>query len=381
MPNNLHISLTDCRNETRLMKEARTLVEDGLYNKSFVLALHGEGLSVSEEVLDGSIVINRLRLISRSWGTNLLSQVIKYFEFLLRTLTYIKGRKIAAVTLHSLALLPIGLLCKAIYGVSVVYDAHELETEKNGLLGVRKALAKKLERWSIRYVDKTIVVSERIKDWYLSSYPKLTCPEVIFNSPSIQPVVNENLFRKEFGIADNDVICLYQGAMEKGRGIELLVKAFKERNDDFVLVLMGYGSLVEEILPAIDDCKIFYKEAVPSDEVLRYTVSADIGIALGENICLSYYYSMPNKLFEFCMAGLPVVSTPLIEIRDFLFRYNAGLTIEDESIEGIDSALNQIRQSDLPTLSKNARRAAEENSWDLQRIKLVKLYKDLQEYS
>lgn len=375
MDNNLHITLTDCRNETRLMKEAVSLTESKLYGTSFVLSLHSDGLPLREKL--GTIEINRVQLRSRGWGQSIVPQLLKYFEFLLKVLFFIKGRNISVITLHTLALLPVGWLCKKIYGVSVVYDAHELETEKNGLNGIRQKLARLLEKIFIGRIDKTLVVSNRIRDWYEAAYPNSPKPVVIFNAPKTVELQNNDLFRKEFGIGQDKIICLYQGALEKGRGIELLVEAFKARDDDYILVLMGYGSLVNMLENLEDKSSIYYKAAVPPNDVLKYTMSADIGIALGQNICLSYYYSMPNKLFEFCMAGLPIISTPLVEIDYFLREYGAGYTIKSETVDAFETVLADLNGKDLDALGRNARRAAEDNSWEVQELKLKDVYEKI----
>ncbi|MFY0640149.1 MAG: glycosyltransferase [Bermanella sp.] len=375
MDNNLHITLTDCQNETRLMKEAVSLSESKLFGISFVLSLHSDGLPLREKL--GTIEINRVQLRSRGWGQSIVPQLLKYFEFLLKVLFFIKGRNISVITLHTLALLPVGWLCKKIYGISVVYDAHELETEKNGLNGIRQKLARLLEKIFIGRMDKTLVVSNRIRDWYEAAYPNCPKPVVIFNAPKTVELQNNDLFRKEFGIGQDKTICLYQGALEKGRGIELLVEAFKARGDDYILVLMGYGSLVNMLENLEDKSSIYYKAAVPPNDVLKYTMSADIGIALGQNICLSYYYSMPNKLFEFCMAGLPIISTPLVEIDYFLREYGAGYTIKSETVDALETVLADLNGKDLDALGRNARRAAEDNSWEVQELKLKDVYEKI----
>ena len=281
------------------------------------------------------------------------------------------------VTIHALALLPLAWLCKRIYGVATVYDAHELETEKNGLTGFRQKLARIVEKMFYRTVDRVVVVGEEISKWYENEYLGTMKPLVILNSPRIVDLDQKNLFREEFKIPKNKKIFLYQGTFEKGKGIEILLDAFKERDDQYVLVLMGYGSLLSVIKDELSSGFIYYKEGVKPEDILKYTMSADIGLTLGQNVCLSYYYSMPNKLFEYCMAGLPVISTPLLETKCFLEKYDAGRTIESESVVALNATLEEFEHLDLVQMSKHARQAAEENSWELQETKLCALYKEL----
>jgi glycosyltransferase involved in cell wall biosynthesis len=84
---------------------------------------------------------------------------------------------------------------------------------------------------------------------------------------------------------------------------------------------------------------------------------------------------MPNKLFEYAMAGLPVIISNMKEMRETVERYDMGIVVKDESIDAINSAIDKILESDIEKMKKNARRCAEENSWEKQEIKMINEYK------
>ncbi|MBF4323133.1 glycosyltransferase, partial [Vibrio anguillarum] len=208
-------------------------------------------------------------------------------------------------------------LLKKLFKVKLVYDAHELETEKNGLNGFRQRISKYIESLFIRSCDLIIVVGENIADWYANAY-KIERPLVVKNSPRFRLQAKKNLFRERLGILPNQKILLYQGGLMKGRGVQLILDAFKERKDSHVVaVFMGYGDLTTEVEQAAKNHQnIFYFPAVSPNVVLDYTASADIGISLIENTCLSYYFCMPNKLFEYAMAGIPVIVSDMKEMAE-----------------------------------------------------------------
>ena len=122
---------------------------------------------------------------------------------------------------------------------------------------------------------------------------------------------------------------------------------------------------------------IFYHEAVTPQVLLDYTVSADYGISLIENVCLNYFYCLPNKFFEYSMTGLPIICSNFPVMKDFMKTYNAGVCAEPDNIDSITNAIKSVMQKDYNLLSKNARKMAVENCWEEQEKVLVNLYKDL----
>lgn len=373
--NNLHISLTEFRNESRVLKQAGSILNHNIASKVYIASLHADDLD-EEKIYNEELILNRFKLSSRNLSKNLFVQVLKYLEFIYRVTLFYRKKDIKMVNIHSIALLPLGVLLKYFYGAKLVYDTHELETETNGSKGIRKKFAKFMEKHLIKRCDLIFVVSENIADWYMKKY-NINRPVAIKNAPRLFEQKRTNRFRENLGIKEDSVIVLYQGGLSKGRGVDLLLNAFKAREDDkVVIVFMGYGELEEEIRKASSEKNnIFFHPAVSPEIVLEYTSSADIGISFIENTCLSYYYCLPNKLFEYAMTGLPVIISNMKEMRETLERYDMGIVVKDESIDAINSTIDKILESDIEKMKKNARKCAEENSWEKQEIKMINEYK------
>lgn len=373
--NNLHISLTEFRNESRVLKETNSILNHNIASKVYIASLHNDDLE-EEIIYNDKLILNRFKLNTRKMNKNLFVQVFKYLEFIYRVSLFYRKKNIKMVNIHSIALLPLGVFLKYYYKAILVYDTHELETETNGSYGIRKKLAKMIEKTLIKKCDLMFVVSENISDWYANEY-NIRRPIVVKNAPKLFPQKKTNHFRDQFGIKDSSIIVLYQGGLSKGRGVDLLLECFKQRDDDkVVIVFMGYGEIEEDIkIASKERNNIFFHPAVDPDIVLEYTSSADIGISFIENTCLSYYYCLPNKLFEYAMAGLPVIVSNMKEMRELVEKYDMGIIVEDDKVNSMNNAIDKIVQSDIKQMKQNARVCAEENCWEKQEIIMINEYK------
>jgi len=338
----LHITLTDLRNESRLLKEVVSLTHSKTMEVVHIAGLYSDGL-LHDEGYGPDIHAHRFPLFTRKFGKNLPMQFIKYVEFCFRVHAHYRNEAIRCINIHSLGLLPLGVMLKKLWNTRLIYDTHELETETNGNAGLRKKLSKWLEHWLIKHVDMTIVVSESIADWYAEAY-NMTRPVVVLNAPPQRALQYRNHFREQLGIRQDQKILLYQGGLAHGRGVRLILEAFKARTDDKVVaVFMGYGPLQKDI-QAISRCQsnIFFYSAVAPEVVLEYTASADIGIHLIQNTCLNHYYCMPNKLFEYAMAGIPILVSNMKEMATMVTQNAMGMVIEDFTPQAINHAIDEL---------------------------------------
>lgn len=375
--NNLHISLTEFRNESRVIKETTSIASSNMFNNVYIAALHSADLLQQEEI-DQKIILNRFRLASRKIGKNLPAQLLKFLEYIIRICLFYREKQIGMVNVHALGLLPLGVLLKYSYNAKLIYDTHELETETNGLGGMRKKLAKWIERFLINKVDYVFVVSESIADWYEKEY-KISRPTVVMNAPNLINIQPRNYFREKLSIPKETFILLYQGGLFKGRGVDIILSAFTQRADKKVcIVFMGYGDLEAEIEEAASrHDNIYFHPAVPTSVVLEYTASADAGIHMIRNTCLNHYYCMPNKLFEYAMAGIPVIVSNMKDMREFVKGNNIGVIVKDDSIDELNKAIDAYSKLDIKKLKLNARKAAEENAWNIQEEIMINAYREI----
>lgn len=369
------VVLNNFKNDSRVLKEAQTLKNKGYCVK--VVALHEEPLLEFDNV--SNISIHRIRLKTRNWSKHKIIQIIKYMEFLYKFIKEYKKSDI--LHCNDLDTLPIGILIKIFFNkkVKIVYDAHEFEiNQKPHQSKLSIKLLYFLEKFLIKYADACFTVSESIADEYYKMYA--VKPTILYNSPKFIKPKKTDIFREKFSIKQSSTIMLYQGGLSRGRGLELLLDAFKIRKDNIVvIVFMGYGELEGYINDlTAKSGNIFYHEAVSPNELLDYTSAADIAtVSYVNNNCLNYYYCMPNKFFEYTMAGLPVLVSNLKDLSENVKKYNLGVVVDEDTPCGINNAIDKLLQMDFEVLKANALKFAKENSWEIQEKKMIAVYEEL----
>ena len=365
-----NIVLNEFINDSRVLKTSSSLAALGLSVET--VAIHNVGLPETE-LLDG-LKINRIKLLSRLWPKWKPFQLIKYFEFLFRAVSCCRNHDV--IHCNDLNALPVGVLVK-LFGrdKKVVYDCHEYETETNGLKGLEKISKKWLEKKLIRYSDAVITVSDSIANEYLSLY-NIPKPHLLLNCPPYREQPKLNLFRERLGIRVDQTIFLYQGGLSKGRGIELLLEAFSDLGSDKnVLVCMGYGTLGDLVREnAQKQNTVYFHPAVSPDVLLNFTISADYGVAFIEDACLSYRYCLPNKIFEYLMAGLPVLTSNLFEMRRLVEAEAVGVVAKENTVDGFRQAVQASLQQNYAEMQKNVFAARKKYCWEEQEKVLEEIY-------
>lgn len=372
---NIHLTLTDFRHESRLLKEVSSLNQMQIFSDFLVVALCSKGLEEVEHI-NSNVKVRRLNLWTRRLPKGAPFQILKLLEYMLLCFIIILRHKNSVINVHTLALLPLGVVCKWLLGSKLVYDAHELETEKDGLVGISQKVSKLVERFFIGMCDLVIVVGDYIADWYAEEY-NIERPLVIKNAPLRKIKKKSNLFRETLGIREEQKILLYQGGLSRGRGVHLVVDSFKSRKDDSVVaVFMGYGDLEGLVRDAQEQYNnIFYLPAVSPDVVLDYTTSADVGIHMIQNTCLNHYYCMPNKFFEYSMAGLPILVSNMKEMAETVTKYGFGSVINEPTIESINKSIDDLFFQDIDKKSSAAYQFASANAWEVQQDIMLKGYR------
>lgn len=372
---NLHIYPSAFKHESRILKETKSIIDLGLADKIVIVAVWEEGLPEREQI-DEKREVWRVKLPAKPAKRTIFSEASRYIRLMRKIYKEYKGSSVTHINCHSLAVLPIGVLFKRRKkGITLIYDAHELETLRNGLYGARQKFSALLEKVLIGFVDELIVVSESIAEWYRKTY-RLKKVHVVRNVPYREniPVKRSPILKEKFGIKGDEILFIYQGLIAKGRGIELLINTFSRAGTDKHLVIMGYGPMEEEVkAAALKYPNIHFHEAVKQHEIIEYTSGADIGLSIIENTCLSYYYCLPNKVFEYLMCGLPLVVSNFPDMSQLVDRYKCGWKVEVSSEELLE-LVNEIKSEEVKEKKNNALNAREHLGWHIEEKELMKAY-------
>ncbi|RME51437.1 MAG: glycosyltransferase, partial [Caldilineae bacterium] len=203
-------------------------------------------------------------------------------------------------------------------------------------------------------------------------------PTVVRNCPPRQSPPRSDLLRRKLGIPPDRKIVLYQGAVSAGRGLETMAAAVRQI-PDVAGVVLGSGALLENYraqVAAGEWPRMHLPGKVPLAELPAHTASADVGLALIQNTCRSYYFALPNKLFEYMQAGIPVVGSDLPEIARVIREYDVGEVTDPDDPVAVAAALRRLLDDPerYARARANTARAAEVLNWEGESVKLVNLY-------
>ena len=361
-------------NDSRVLKESFSLAYNG-YDVEVIA--HGDDALATQEQKDG-IKIVRFAYLNRKKTSSKLQKLVIYLQWVQQVSSYVKDFDI--LHCNDLNALPIAYIVKRVYkrDIKVVYDAHEYETEINGLSGIQKILVKKLEKFLIKYADRVICVSDAIANEYVKLYG-IKKPALILNTPPYKQLSKKDLFRESLNIEQDKTIFLYQGSISKGRGVEIVTECFTTLQEtNAVVVFMGYGELEEYVKEmAKKYTNIYFHPAVTPEVLLEYTSSADFGISTIEDSCLSYRYCLPNKMFEYMMAELPLIVSNLPEMAKVVQKYGVGVVAKENSAKGLQEAIQEAVGLDKEHLLKNIEETKKIYNWQEQERVLLEVYRSL----
>jgi len=395
------------RNDARVLKEAETLQADGY--QVTVHALHTPGVTEEHETLGSGVKVVRvarsplwkwrkrkapssvgsgnaagartavgpigkmsfsrqvLRIVARLWThIGLLAQMVR--------------SRADVVHAHDVNTLPTAWLAAVLTRSPLVYDAHEISTDREGYASFR-SLVGWVEKRLMPRAAGTITTTDTRAKFFARAYG-IPRPLVLQNRPRLTVVEHSQMIREELQLDKPWPIVLYQGGLQQGRGLERLVDVAAQVENAY-FVFIGGGRLENELKDRARslqlESRVHFIPTVALQKLPHYTASADIGVQPIENTCLNHFSTDSNKLFEYVVAGLPVVASSLPEIRKVVRKHDLGLLVQPGNTGELVAALQKlVADSALREhYHSNASRAAKQLNWEEQEHGLVKLYENL----
>lgn len=284
---------------------------------------------------------------------------------------------------HDAAMLLPGLLAARLCRAKLVYDSHELATGVPYRDRGWARVVSTAERIGAPRADATITVSDGIAARIVERYALRRPPAVVRNIPDLPPpgAAPARDLRRELGIGDAPLI-LHQGAVAPGRGCEVLLRALGELTDAHLLFLGATGPYAERLdESAVEtglDGRTHLVGPVAPEALLSHTAQADVGVSLLEDSCENHRLALPNKLFEYLAAGLPVVVADLPEAARLVRGRGVGWCADPADAGSVTAALRAAldHQND-EDLQLRLARAASELSWESEKPRLLAVYEGL----
>ncbi|OGY85049.1 MAG: hypothetical protein A2898_02890 [Candidatus Kerfeldbacteria bacterium RIFCSPLOWO2_01_FULL_48_11] len=379
--------MNDLSFDPRVTKEAVTLLSAG-YDLTIV-ALEGGNLT-PEQLIMATII--RVKQEKTKIHTLLFSKKLLHIGNQTQQAMYTELVKVHADIYHAHdlnTLLPI-IRAARLNNSKVVYDSHELFTEtinstNNGLLGSGYSL---LLKWYFRTIEKkfigdtdvVITVNDAIADELQKRY-SITRPSVIMNCPELHDIKKKDL-KVKFGLPNNAKIIIYQGGVDKFRKLDSLIRALLLLPEEYFLVMFCIGDLsslnkIVSILPTRK--RVILTGPIEPQDLAGYTQSAHIGVIPFSGLNLNKKLALPNKLFEYMMAGIPVAASDLPVMRSVIRQSNVGDVFPDLSAHTIAKVIRMICESPrYQEMKENCITASRSlYNWQKESLKLLALYENL----
>ena len=328
MKNILFLSHTQISNDSRILKVINVAKQQ---NNSSVTAI-GIGSRDNNTPQSSSSNINDINLRSRSLSffPKIIRHILSLLEFYIKAICNIFQKHIHIIYCNDDTPLILSVIIKIWKRSKLIYDAHELESDRNGISAIRGNLIRLIEKKMWGQVDHFITVSPSIMEWYKKEYGEKNS-SVVYNTPQI--AINDRrviTFREKFELQDTQKIYLYLGKLMPGRGLTDIISTFSQLSNEYCFVMMGDGHLKNSLQRQVEklNCRnVFFHEPVEHDQVVNLAATADYGLCLLENVSKSDYLALPNKLFEYYFAGLPIIASNFPEIDNFVNASQFGITI------------------------------------------------------
>lgn len=343
--------INDLVTDQRIHRVASLLFDHGME-----VTCIGRRLKNSPELVGKDFEVHRFKMLFTKGPFFYAFYNIRLFFFLL------KAPGPSLFIANDLDTLPAVYRAAKIRRVKMIYDSHEFFTQVPELIGRKmvQSFWKWIESRLVPRLEHTITVSRPIATIYRRLYG--TRFRVVRNVPERSCVSDE---KKSSELRP---MIIYQGALNLGRGLELMIRSM-EYMKDFVLLIAGTGDIEQDLKDLVkeeglSEQVMFTGRLEPCDLVIL-TCTARIGISLEEDMGLNYRYALPNKIFDYIQCRIPVLCSDLPEMAKLVESYGIGVAIRERTPENIARVVKFMLEEDddgawLPALEK----AAEELCWE-----------------
>lgn len=257
---------------------------------------------------------------------------------------------------------------------SLIFDSHEYFTELPELVNRPKIKSfwKNIEKRIFPHLKNVITVSESIAKLYREEYN--IDVKVVRNVPYLKEKTLPN--------EPSGKTIIYQGAINVNRGIETMVKSM-QYIDNATLLIVGNGDVFEEIQLLIKQLQLNDKVKmlgeVPFEKLHHYTQQAVLGLSLEEDVGLNYRLALPNKLFDYIHAEIPVLVSNLPEMSKLVTHYQIGEIAESNNPERIAEQITNMLKNpkQLQIWKTNTKIAKQELNWNNEKQVIINMIKNL----
>lgn len=304
-----------------------------------------------------------------------------YAEYNIRLFFLLLFSRYDIANSNDLDSLPANYFASWIRRKPIVFDSHEYFTGVPELLHnhFARKVWKSLERFIVPKLKYCITVNQSIVDLFQKEYGKTFA--IVRNIPNINSTNLRPSTREKLGIPEDKFMMILQGAINIDRGAEELLDAAKIIDDKYVIYIIGGGDQIPFLQAKAKELelenKVHFLGRQPFEIMMEYTQLADLGLILDKDTNINYTLSLPNKLFEYMHAGIPILASNLKESQRIMQTYDLGWKLEKvttpEIVEKIEYIYNHPEERKLK--KSHAPIAAKDLTWQNEKKVVESIYK------
>lgn len=340
-------------------------------------------------LLVGRCYANSPSITPRAYHTKRMRLLFKkgfkfYAEYNLRLFFFLLFRKCDILIANDLDTLLPNFLISKLKKKSLVYDSHEYFCGLPELIGrpIVQYIWKRIEQFCVPKVPNMITVCQSIADIYDKEYPERAHKVTVIRNFPKRSTPHCTATRADLGLPEHTSLIVMQGAINKDRGAEELILAMHEI-DNACLLIIGDGDIILALKNLVRtqhlENKVRFIPRINPERLFAYTQLCDIGCSLEKDTNLNYRYCLPNKLFDYLKAGLPVVVSNLPEMAQIVHHSHIGEVLSAHSPHNIALSINKLLNDKnyWQQCHENALKASLLYCWENEEHLLHQLYQTL----
>ncbi|MCA1747358.1 MAG: glycosyltransferase, partial [Bacteroidales bacterium] len=342
---------------------------ESLVREGYVVRLTGRRFRDSRPLTEVPFKNRRFQMVVTAGPFFYVFYNIRLFFYLLFL------RRPALLVAVDLDTLPANFLVSRLRAIPLLYDSHEYFTEVPELVGRRRVqrVWERIEGWIVPKLKNAMAVSGSIAEVYAEKYGTrfITVRNLAWSyTPEPYPDFHKS-YTSKYKI-------IYQGALNIGRGIELMIDTMAQM-DDTVLFIAGDGDIRNRLERKAEKLglrdRVVFTGRLSPGELQRITPQCDLGLSLEEDLGLNYRLALPNKIFDYIQARIPVLCSDLPEMSAIVHTYRIGeVCISRDPHQLANQIIGMLQDGDARKQWKsNLEKAAEELCWEREEQKLVGL--------
>lgn len=313
--------INDLVSDQRVQRHASLLADQGMEVNCI-----GRRQKLSPEIAGKSFKVSRFRMVVNRGP-------MFYFFFNIRLFFKLLFAPHPSLLIaNDLDTLPATYMAARIRKVKLIYDSHEFFTQVPELINRKRtqSIWKWIERRLIPRLEHAMTVSYPIAEIYRRLYG--TRFGVVRNVPGYRPG------KQAANDPDEQAMIIYQGALNVGRGLELMLDSM-QHVEGVTLLIAGTGDIEKELKALVEEKfleeKVAFMGRLEPGELQALTEKALLGLSLEEDLGLNYRYALPNKIFDYIQSRIPVLCSNLPEMAKIVESYGIGVAIRNRDPENI----------------------------------------------